>query len=219
VASHKAFVIPTLALIDGMCEGSDGPTVVADPLLAPYLRATDVRQLTHGFPNKLPRARCDAAMAAVSQLVAAHVDILAGTDALNPMVAHGISLHRELELLVRAGLTPVQALTAATATAAARFGLADRGRIEPGRRADLVLVDGDPAVDIRRTRAIVGVAATVFERDGNITQRDVDDNKYLSNILEQLRQKQLNASQSQLQSRNHSLREKCRVRASIEQRR
>jgi hypothetical protein len=96
-------------------------------------------------------------MAAVKQLVAAHADILAGTDALNPMVAHGVSLHRELELLVRAGLTPLQALAAATSIPAARFGLADRGRIEPGRRADLVLVDGDPSVDIRRTRAIVEV--------------------------------------------------------------
>jgi amidohydrolase family protein len=107
VLAHHAFVIPTLALTDGM--------------------------------------------------VAVHADILAGTDALNPMVVHGVSLHRELELLVRAGLTPLQALAAATSMPAARFGLADRGRIEPGRRADLVLVDGDPTVDIQRTRAIVAV--------------------------------------------------------------
>ncbi|HEY1585398.1 MAG TPA: amidohydrolase family protein, partial [Polyangia bacterium] len=121
VASHKAFVIPTLAVTDGMCEKSDGPELAADPALSPYVRVEDARQLKNGFPNKLARALCDDAMAAVRQLVAAHVDILAGTDALNPMVAHGISLHRELELLVRAGLTPTQALTAATATPAARF--------------------------------------------------------------------------------------------------
>ena len=157
VASHRAFVIPTLAVTDGMCEKSDGPELAVDPALAPYVRVEDARQLKNGFPNKLARALCDDATAAVRQLVAAHVDILAGTDALNPMVAHGISLHRELELLVRAGLTPTQALTAATATPAARFGLGDRGRIAPGRRADLVLVDGDPTSDIRRTRAIVGV--------------------------------------------------------------
>lgn len=49
-----------------------------------------------------------------------------------------------LQLLVTAGLTPVQALRAATATPARRFGLTDRGRITPGARADLLLVDGDP---------------------------------------------------------------------------
>lgn len=157
VVAHHAFVIPTLAVTDGMCEHSDGPAIVSDPLLAPYLRARDVRQLKNGFPNKLPRALCDDAMAAVKQLVAAHADILAGTDALNPMVAHGVSLHRELELLVRAGVSPLLALAAATSVPAARFGLGDRGRIAPGRRADLVLVDGDPSVDIRRTRAIVAV--------------------------------------------------------------
>ena len=168
VHAHHAFVIPTLALTDGMCEGSDGPALAADPLLAPYLRARDVRQLKNGFPNKLARTLCDGAMAAVKQLVPAHADILAGTDAQNPMVAHGVSLHRELELLVRAGLTPLQALAAATSMPAARFGLADRGRIVPGRRADLVLVDGDPSVDIRRTRAIVAVwkRGVVVDRAG-----------------------------------------------------
>lgn len=85
-----------------------------------------------------------------------------------------------------------------------------------GKRV-VVMESEDGSVIIRyRDREL---AARVFERDGNITQRDVEDNKYLSNILDQLRQKQLNASQSQLQSRNHSLREKCRVKASIEQRR
>lgn len=168
VVAHHAFVIPTLAVTDGMCAGSDGPALAADPALAPYLRARDVRQLKNGFPNKLPRSLCDDAMAAVKQLVAAHADIVAGTDALNPMVAHGVSLHRELELLVRAGLTPLQALAAATSVPAARFALADRGRIAPGRRADLVLVDGDPSVDIRRTRAIVAVwkRGVPVDRDG-----------------------------------------------------
>jgi imidazolonepropionase-like amidohydrolase len=157
VARHRAFVIPTLAVTDGMCEGSDGSQLAGDPALAPYLRDADVRQLKSAFPTKLPRALCDGALAAVKQLAEAHVDLLAGTDALNPAVAHGLSLHRELELLVRAGLTPVQALIAATAAPATRFGLADRGRIAPGLRADLLLVDGDPTTDIRCTRAIVSV--------------------------------------------------------------
>jgi len=60
-------------------------------------------------------------------------------------------------LLVRAGLTPVEALTAATSAPAAAFRLADRGRIAPGLRADLVLVQGDPTSDIASSRAIVAV--------------------------------------------------------------
>jgi hypothetical protein len=71
--------------------------------------------------------------------------------------AHGASLHGELALLVRAGLAPAQALAAATSLPAKRFGLGDRGRIAPGLRADLLLVDGDPTRDITATRAIAGV--------------------------------------------------------------
>jgi Ca2+-binding RTX toxin-like protein len=93
----------------------------------------------------------------VRALKAAGVRILAGTDCGNPGTAHGVSLHRELALLVAAGLTPVEALTAATAQTAATFGLADRGRIASGMRADLVLVDGDPTTDITATRKIAGV--------------------------------------------------------------
>ncbi len=76
------------------------------------------------------------------------VPLLAGTDAPNPGTTHGASLHRELELLVAAGLTPIEALTAATSTPARVFGLRDRGRIAPGLRADLLLVDGEPVDDI-----------------------------------------------------------------------
>ena len=83
--------------------------------------------------------------------------ILAGTDAINPGTAHGASIHRELELLVAAGLSPSEALAAATSVPASIFGLSGRGRIAPGARADLVLVDGDPTTDIKATRRIVGV--------------------------------------------------------------
>jgi imidazolonepropionase-like amidohydrolase len=69
-------------------------------------------------------------------------------------ISHGISLHHELELLVDAGLSTLDALRAATSRPARYFGLADRGLIEPGRRADLVLVEGNPLQDITATRSI-----------------------------------------------------------------
>jgi imidazolonepropionase-like amidohydrolase len=93
----------------------------------------------------------------VRELQVAGADILAGSDAPNPGTVHGATLHQELELLVQAGLTPVQALAAATSVPARRFGLSDRGAIAPGRRADLVLVDGDPTRDVTATRAIVAI--------------------------------------------------------------
>lgn len=88
------------------------------------------------------------------------------TDASNPGTAHGASLHDELALLVQSGLSQAEALTAATTIPAAAFGLTDRGRIVPGLRADLVLVDGDPSQDISATRAVSSVW-----RDGHLAAR------------------------------------------------
>ena len=66
-------------------------------------------------------------------------------------------MHGERELLVEAGLPPREARAAATAAPARVFGLADRGRIAPGLRADLLLVAGDPTADITATRDIAAV--------------------------------------------------------------
>ncbi|SES11435.1 Imidazolonepropionase [Lentzea xinjiangensis] len=102
----------------------------------------------------------------VRRLAGAGVTLLAGTDAPNPGTAFGESLHRELELLVRCGVSPARALAAATSAPARVFGLADRGRVAPGLRADLVLVSGDPSADITATRAIERIwrAGAVCER-------------------------------------------------------
>jgi imidazolonepropionase-like amidohydrolase len=92
--------------------------------------------------------------------------LVAGTDPPNGTVVHGASLHRELELLVRAGLNPVQALSAATRNTAEVFRLRDRGRIGVGARADMLLVRGDPSKDITATRDILKIwrAGAEFNR-------------------------------------------------------
>ncbi|MFI7641184.1 amidohydrolase family protein [Nonomuraea sp. NPDC049400] len=72
-------------------------------------------------------------------------------------VMHGAGIHREPVLLVQAGLTPAQALAAATSAPARHFGLRDRGRIAPGLWADLLFVRGDPTTDITDTRSICAV--------------------------------------------------------------
>lgn len=89
---------------------------------------------------------------------AAGVPVVAGTDALNPGCVPGFSLHEELGELVKAGLTNEEALAAATRIPAAWLGvLDDRGTVEVGKRADLVLLDADPLSDIANTRKIAGV--------------------------------------------------------------
>jgi imidazolonepropionase-like amidohydrolase len=106
-----------------------------------------------------PGADYANASASVAVLHAAGVPILAGTDAnastmLAANVPYGEGLHREFELLAAAGLPAADILRAATVLPATYFGLTDRGMIEPGKRADLVLLDDDPLADIRATRSI-----------------------------------------------------------------
>jgi imidazolonepropionase-like amidohydrolase len=157
-AERKLFVIPTLTVLDSVNRNGGNASLADDPALAPYLSPDDAQMLRSGFPGV--RATPDALKIpgeTVKALKAAGVRILAGTDCSNPGTAHGASLHRELALLVAAGLKPTEALAAATSITADAFGLADRGRIAPGRRADLLLVEGDPTVDIDATRKIAGV--------------------------------------------------------------
>ena len=103
----------------------------------------------------------------VGDMYRAGVPILAGTDtAAGVRVYPGFSLHDELELLVKAGLSPMAALQSATLNAGKYLGLADTGTVEVGKRADLVLLDADPLENIRNTRKIESVvlAGRYFSR-------------------------------------------------------
>ena len=165
---RDAFVVPTLSVLASVAGAGEGGALAADARIGALLtadqRSTLDARMHAGEADPAVLAR---ALESVRRLHAAGVDILAGTDAPNPGTAHGASLHGELALLVRAGLSPSQALSAATAVPARRFGLSDRGRIAPGLRADLVLVDGDPLADITATRAIAAVW-----KNGHRVERD-----------------------------------------------
>jgi imidazolonepropionase-like amidohydrolase len=156
-AEHHVFVEPTLSVLEGVSGHASGESLVADKHLEPFLTAANTENLRKSFPIASTSLSEKHAEAAVHQLKSAGVPILAGTDAPNPGTSHGVSLHRELELLVRAGLSPVEALAAATSVPAGVFHLEDRGEIAAGKRADLLLVKGDPTQDIKATRDIVGV--------------------------------------------------------------
>ena len=182
VAEHHAFVVPTLTTLECATGTPSGASLVTDARLAPYLTTGDIGQLEVSFlaqrSGSLPSYA--VVVEALRQLKAAKVPMLAGTDAPNPGALHGASLHRELELLVQAGLTPAEALAAATSAPAAHFGLRDRGRIAVGWRADLLLVRGDPTTDITATRDIVSVWKCGVAVDRQVYREDIERRQALA---------------------------------------
>jgi len=159
VMAHHAFVIPTLSVLHAVCgPHSAGSRLLKDPRLADYLNGESKERLTEVFPTARTNLfSCKGAAQALRQLKEAGALIVAGTDAPNPGTTYGASLHGELEMYVEAGLTPTDALIAATSAAAQAFHIPDRGRIAAGLRADLLLVNGHPDEDITATRDIVAV--------------------------------------------------------------
>jgi imidazolonepropionase-like amidohydrolase len=88
----------------------------------------------------------------------AGVPLVVGSHSLVPKAERGWAYHREMELLAECGLTPLEVISAATRNNAAIFRVADRlGTVEPGKQADLVLIDGDPMTDIKTMRHVRGV--------------------------------------------------------------
>lgn len=152
----RAVLAPTLAALRTGC-GAPGVALASDPRIAPYLSEEAANNLRFAPGGAKKAETCAEGLAALLQLKTTGVRILAGTDAPNPGTAAGASLHGEMELLVQAGMSPAEALAAATSEPAAVFRLTDRGRIAKGMRADLVLVDGNPTQHIRATRAIVEI--------------------------------------------------------------
>jgi imidazolonepropionase-like amidohydrolase len=164
------FVIPTLAVPDGFLPESRA-SLLADPRFQGVLTNPIKQHLGRDFVNDAPprsgqRASVDAHLARVRSLHEAGVKLLIGSDAGSRQpTAHGIGVHREIELLAMAGLKPSEILAAATANAADAFRLADRGRIAPGLRADMILIRGDPTADVLTIRDIVRVWKSGVEVD------------------------------------------------------
>jgi hypothetical protein len=171
LAGIEAHVCVLISALELMSEGitvhvpADEERFLADRRLAPFISdAVRTRLLRPPTPTLPPDI--ESLLATVRVLRTAGARLLAGTDggSVTPTV-HGVSLHRELELLVAEGLRPTEALTAATAMTADTFRLTDRGRIAAGRRADLVMVRGDPTTDIAATRDIMRVWRSGVEFD------------------------------------------------------
>jgi hypothetical protein len=111
-------------------------------------------------------ARVEAMKHTVAALHRAGVEVLAGTDTLNPFVVPGLALHEELHHLVDAGLSPWEAWSAATWRAGEALGVAGLGRIAEGAPADLLVFDRDPSRDLGAldTLRVVVAAGRLYER-------------------------------------------------------
>ena len=159
LAERDVVVDPTLATFEFLHQrdGELSPIVapVATHLPASIQRSRRAAELD--IPDDATGALYDRSFAKLVEFTGlmhdAGVTIVAGTDEMA-----GFTLQRELELYVQAGLTPGEALQTATWNAAEVAGvLDDRGTIAPGKRADLILVDGDPATDITAIRDVATV--------------------------------------------------------------
>jgi imidazolonepropionase-like amidohydrolase len=151
-----AFVVPTFSVLESIA-GVKPRDLLDDPQVAGLLDREERGALQTGY-GAAPRPAILAAPKMVTAAMRrAGVPVLAGTDAGNAGTQYGASLHHELAALVDAGLTPREALLAATSAPAKAFRLGRRGQIAKGYKADLVLVDGNPLQDIAATRRIVEV--------------------------------------------------------------
>jgi len=161
------YYIPTLELDDSFFLFADHPDLLNEPFLAGAL-SPDVKAMlaSREWRDKVrndpatPKNRQSFEMA-LRNLKAMHaggVDIALGTDSgATPLRIQGYAEHLEMELMKRAGLSPMEILVSATRVSAEVCGSKDRGTLEEGKRADFIILDEDPLEDIRNTRKISAV--------------------------------------------------------------
>ena len=176
LAKTEQVQVPTLVLYYSEAQGA--PANFRDDPHRRYLRGDEQTRWERIFKEEYPSAgdkiaarRWEVSRQIVKTLHAVGVRILAGTDSPMPQVYPGFALHKELELLVEAGLSPADALRSATIWPADFLGLSESiGSIATGKRADLLLLDGNPLSDISQTQRIRAVVL-----DGRLLQRtDLD---------------------------------------------
>ena len=170
------FYNPTLTVREGYTElrerrfRTDGlPLECVDPETRRKAFLTD--SIGGGRVDPEYSARVDAGYRTMAENLArvhrAGIPVVMGTDAGNPLTLHGPSVYPEMEAMAAAGLTPMEVLVASTRNAARAMGREDFGTLEPGRIADLVVLDRDPLADIRNARSVRLVA-----RAGEIWTRE-----------------------------------------------
>lgn len=162
-AAAGVWNVPTQSLLENIYGGSPIQSLLDRPgmkYLGPGLRQSwvqSVERARKGISASDQQQFILARRRLVYELQQAGAGLLLGSDAPQIMNVPGFSVHEELEFLVLAGLTPLQALQSGTTNPARFFGFGDQGVIEQGYLADLVLLKNNPLEDIQATRAILGV--------------------------------------------------------------
>lgn len=167
LVDNKVVVDPTLVMMEAMIWGDDSNyKEVLEPDFAPENMAKGWRKENlHPYTSwwsKEAFASAKKLFPTFSKIVKRLYDdgvlITAGTDAGNPWVTPGVSLHRELELLTNAGIPALEVIMIATYNGAKALNISDEvGSIEVGKQADLVILDSNPIEDIKNTRKIVSI--------------------------------------------------------------
>jgi imidazolonepropionase-like amidohydrolase len=167
VKQHHVWYIPTLTVEESAVIYAQKPSFMnteffkeaAGPKLLAKFEAPGYATKINGDPQTLQHEKdFKTDQENLKKMFDGGVQVGFGTDS-GAVVGRipGFSEHRELELMVQAGLTPMQAITAATGQNAKLLHAEDRGTIAVGKRADLLVLDGDPLADIRNTQKIVAV--------------------------------------------------------------
>ncbi len=161
--SQNMFVIPTLSILASLAGEGRGQALIKDSVFSTHL-AADVK---HAIANDIASGRVAEDYFAIAientrRMHQAGIAVLAGTDAPNQGTAHGISLHDELALLVDSGLSPSEALTAATYLPYSTFNIGERGHLRSGARADFIVLNKDPRTHIKHTQHIRWIVKNGF---------------------------------------------------------
>ncbi len=160
---------PTLTVRDGYVQLAERrfraeglPMECVDPATRRRAYLTDSLPAPEGGVSPAYRERIAQGyrtmLANLKRVHEAGIPVAMGTDAGNPLTLHGPSVYREMEAMAEAGMSPMEVLVASTRNGARAMGRTDIGLLEPGKVADLVVLDADPLADVRNLRQVALVA-------------------------------------------------------------
>ena len=162
IVENDVFVMPNIGISERGRHAAPPPWL-ATPILAETVAPAVLARATDTFASRATDAAERAARSyaqmerSLAKLHAAGASLVLGSDSGVQDHFYGFSAHRELELMVAAGLSPMDAIVNATSRSADRLGLDDSGRLAPGARADFIVLDANPLDDITNTRRIADV--------------------------------------------------------------
>ena len=162
IVENDVFVMPNIGISE-RGRHTAPPSWLGAPILSETVAPDVLARATDSFANRAADAAERAGRSyeqmehSLAKLHAAGAALVLGSDSGVQDHFYGFSAHRELELMVAAGLSPMDAIVTATSRSADRLGLDDSGRLTAGARADFIVLDANPLDDITSTRRIADV--------------------------------------------------------------